>query len=85
VTTQATARSVRSADGTSIGFSRVGTGPAVVLVDAAGASAASALWGRWPLHWGRSSRSLRTTAAAAVRVPIRRRTRWSARSRTCRR
>jgi pimeloyl-ACP methyl ester carboxylesterase len=35
MTTQATARTVRSADGTSIAFSQVGTGPALVLVDAA--------------------------------------------------
>jgi pimeloyl-ACP methyl ester carboxylesterase len=35
MTTQATARAVRSADGTSIAFSQIGTGPALVLVDAA--------------------------------------------------
>jgi pimeloyl-ACP methyl ester carboxylesterase len=35
MTTQATARTVRSADGTSIAFSQVGAGPALVLVDAA--------------------------------------------------
>jgi pimeloyl-ACP methyl ester carboxylesterase len=35
MTTQATARRVRSADGTSIAFDRVGSGPAIVLVDAA--------------------------------------------------
>jgi pimeloyl-ACP methyl ester carboxylesterase len=35
VTTQATARAVRSADGTSIAFSRIGTGPELILVDAA--------------------------------------------------
>jgi pimeloyl-ACP methyl ester carboxylesterase len=35
MTTQATARAVRSADGTSIAFSQIGTGPALILVDAA--------------------------------------------------
>jgi pimeloyl-ACP methyl ester carboxylesterase len=35
MTTQATARAVRSADGTSIAFSQIGTGPELILVDAA--------------------------------------------------
>lgn len=35
MTTQATARAVRSADGTSIAFSPIGSGPALILVDAA--------------------------------------------------
>ena len=35
MTTAATERSVRSADGTSIAYEQVGTGPALVLVDAA--------------------------------------------------
>jgi pimeloyl-ACP methyl ester carboxylesterase len=35
MTTQATARTVQSADGTSLAFSQIGTGPANVLVDAA--------------------------------------------------
>ena len=35
MTPQATARTVRSADGTSIAFDEVGSGPAIILVDAA--------------------------------------------------
>jgi hypothetical protein len=56
MTVDATVETARSADGTSIAFERAGTGPPLILVDAALGFAASARSGRWPRSSHRASR-----------------------------